>query len=85
MIIEDEIDLCLLMKVYFTRKNYDVYIACTLSEGLLSIKNNVPHLVLIDHAIAASDKKVFNRILEANPNVQQIVFGNKEVYRNPQI
>jgi DNA-binding response OmpR family regulator len=32
VIIEDEIDLCLLMKQFFTRKNHEVYIACTLPE-----------------------------------------------------
>jgi len=34
LIIDNEVDFCLLLKGYFLRKNGEVYIYHTLSEGL---------------------------------------------------
>lgn len=49
LIIDDEVDLCLLMKSYFTRKNYEVDIAYTLSDGLKLLKENTPDFLFIDY------------------------------------
>ena len=39
LIIDDEIDLCLLLSAYLTSKNYEVSIANTLMEGLKNLNN----------------------------------------------
>ena len=49
LIIDDEVDLCLLMKTYFLRKNYEVYIAHTLSDGLSRLHELVPDYLFIDY------------------------------------
>ena len=49
LIIDDEVDLCLLMKSYFLRKNYDVYIAYTLSEGMRRLGEVEPDFLFIDY------------------------------------
>ena len=60
LIVDDEIDLCLLLKQFLTKRNYDVYIAHTLSDGLdllnkikpdaLMLDNNLPDGMGWDHA-----------------------------------
>src|ERR687897_303938 len=48
LIIDDEVDLCLLMKTYFLRKNYEVYIAHTLTDGISRLGKMVPDYLFID-------------------------------------
>ena len=49
LIIDDEIDLCLLLKSYFIRKNYDVYLSHTLEDGLSFLKTLKPHVLFLDN------------------------------------
>lgn len=49
LIIDDEIDLCLLLKSYFLRKNYEVYLSHTLEEGTSFLKTLQPDIVFLDN------------------------------------
>ncbi|RYD58144.1 MAG: response regulator [Sphingobacteriales bacterium] len=49
LIIDDEIDLCLLLKGYFLRKNYEVYLSHTLTEGVSFMKTLQPDIVFLDN------------------------------------
>lgn len=49
LIIDDEVDLCLLMKSYFLRKNYEVHIAHTLADGMKRLNEIVPDYLFIDY------------------------------------
>lgn len=49
LIIDDEVDLCLLMKTYFIRKNYEVSIAHTLKDGLMKLDETRPDYLFIDY------------------------------------
>jgi DNA-binding NtrC family response regulator len=49
LIIDDEIDLCLLMKAYFLRKNYEVYISHTLTDGVNRLSEIHPDYLFIDY------------------------------------
>lgn len=49
LIIDDETDFCLLMKNYFVRKNYEVYIFHTLKEGMKSLESIRPDIVFLDN------------------------------------
>jgi DNA-binding NtrC family response regulator len=49
LIIDDEIDLCHLLKSYFLRKNYDVYLSHTLDQGLSFLKTLKPDVVFLDN------------------------------------
>lgn len=49
LIIDDEIDLCHLLKSYFLRKNYEVYLSHTLEQGLSFIKTLKPDIVFLDN------------------------------------
>lgn len=49
VIIDDEEDLCHLMKAYFLELNHDVFLANTLGRGLSLIKEVSPDVVFIDN------------------------------------
>lgn len=49
LIIDDEVDLCLLMKTYLTRKNYDVFYYHTLKEGLAQVPSLKPDIIFLDN------------------------------------
>jgi DNA-binding response OmpR family regulator len=49
VIIDDEEDLCHLMKTYLVELNHDVFLANTLGSGLLLMKEVVPDVVFIDN------------------------------------
>lgn len=49
LIIDDEPDLCLLMKSYFIKKNYEVHSASTLQEGLDQMKKLSPDILFLDN------------------------------------
>lgn len=49
VIIDDEEDLCHLMKTYFLELNHDVFLANTLGSGLSLIKEVLPDVLFIDN------------------------------------
>lgn len=49
LIIDDEIDLCHLLKSYFLRNNYEVYLSHTLEQGLSFLKALKPDIVFLDN------------------------------------
>ncbi|MCE3283009.1 MAG: response regulator receiver [Chitinophagaceae bacterium] len=49
LIIDDEADACLLLQRYFSRKDFEVHCAYTLSEGLQLVANLEPDMVFIDN------------------------------------
>ena len=51
LIVDDEVDLCMLMKAYFNRKDYDVYIAHSLADGITQLKKVSPDVIFIDNKL----------------------------------
>ena len=49
LIIDDEVDLCLLLKTYLNRRNYEVYYSHTLSEGLNQFQQVLPDILFLDN------------------------------------
>lgn len=49
VIIDDEEDLCHLMKTYLVELDYDVFLANTLGRGLMLMKEVTPDVVFIDN------------------------------------
>jgi DNA-binding response OmpR family regulator len=49
LIIDDEVDLCLLLKTYLNRKNYEVYYSHTLKEGMNQFKEVIPDILFLDN------------------------------------
>jgi DNA-binding response OmpR family regulator len=49
LIVDDEVDLCMLIKNYLSRRNYDVYTAHTLSDGVKKLESLSPDVLLLDN------------------------------------
>ncbi len=49
LIIDDEVDLCLLLKTYLNRRNYEVFYSHTLAEGLSQFQTVKPDIVFLDN------------------------------------
>jgi DNA-binding response OmpR family regulator len=49
LIIDDETDLCLLLKEYFVKKHYEVILSHSLSEGEHLLKDTRPDIIFLDN------------------------------------
>jgi two-component system OmpR family response regulator len=49
LIIDDEIDLCLLIKSYLSKKNYEVHTAHSLTDGFKKLESVSPDALLLDN------------------------------------
>lgn len=49
LIVDDEIDLCMLIKNYLSKRNYEVYTAHTLSDGFRKLDSFSPDVLLLDN------------------------------------
>jgi DNA-binding response OmpR family regulator len=49
LIIDDEIDLCFLLKSYLTAKNYEVDIANNIKDGLIKLDFGHPDILFLDN------------------------------------
>ncbi len=49
LIIDDERDLTLMLKNYFTKKKYDVYVSYTIAEGMKLLEEIVPDYIFLDN------------------------------------
>ncbi len=71
LIIDDEVDLCLLMKTYLSRKNYEVYYFHTLKEGISQVPKILPDIIFLDNNLPDGlgwDKA--SDLLEKYPSIQ---------------
>ncbi|RFC53798.1 sigma-54-dependent transcriptional regulator [Brumimicrobium aurantiacum] len=81
LIIDDDVDICMLLKRFFERNNYDVEIAFKGKEGIDLLKDNKVDLVLTDFRLP--DKNGFE-MLEAIKSINEeipviIITGYSEV------
>ena len=49
LIIDDEVDFCLLMKYYLSKKDCDVSISHTLTEGIGMVAKKHPDVIILDN------------------------------------
>jgi len=49
LIIDDEEDLCLLIKAHLSRKNFEVYTSFTLKQGLQQVEKINPDILFLDN------------------------------------
>jgi DNA-binding NtrC family response regulator len=70
LIIDDEIDLCHLLKSYFLRKNYEVYLSHTLEQGISFLKTLQPDVVFLDNNLPdGTGWNIAPVILKEHPDV----------------
>jgi DNA-binding response OmpR family regulator len=49
LIIDDEEDFGMLMRRFFSQKNYDVYVAYTIADGLKLLDEHLPDIIFLDN------------------------------------
>jgi two-component system, OmpR family, response regulator len=49
LIVDDEMDYCLIMQSYFEEKGYGVNVAFTLREGLSMLDSIIPDILFLDN------------------------------------
>lgn len=71
LIIDDEVDLCLLLKTYLNRRNYEVYYSHTLREGMNQFRQVDPDILFLDNNLPDGvGWKEAAGLLEQHPNLQ---------------
>lgn len=81
LIIDDEVDLCLLMKAYFLRKNCLVRISHSIAEALALMKSDVPEVIFLDSSLCKDLHKEGNKILDVAPLAWLIITGTNRANR----
>lgn len=71
LIVDDEIDYCMIMKSFFRAKDYEVFLAFTLKEGLDLLETVDPDILFLDNNLP--DGKAWTHvesIVEKNPHLR---------------
>ena len=71
IIIDDEVDYCTILKSYFQQKDYEVFLAFTLKEGLEMVNSVHPDILFLDNNLP--DGKGWphvDSIVEKNPHIR---------------
>ena len=87
LIIDDEVDFCMIMKGYFARKNFDVFQAYTLQSGLFLIDETKPDILFLDNNLPDGQGwKYVEQIVEKNPHLKIYLISahqNKASFSSP--
>jgi DNA-binding response OmpR family regulator len=87
LIIDDEVDFCMIMENYFSKKNYDVFLAYTLRDGLKLVNEVKPEILFLDNNL--SDGQGWEHADEIVEKIPQIkiylisAYRQKKDFSNP--
>ena len=90
LIIDDEVDLCLLLKNFLTRQHFEVVISHKLSDGLREALDFSPDIIFLDNNLPDSQGWTkAGYLLEALPNTNLYLISayksNTDIPKNPRI
>ncbi len=74
LIIDDEIDFCVLMKHYLTQKHFDVYYCHDLNEGLNIIEMRRPAQIILGTNLAYNCEETLQSKVHAIENYSPKIF-----------
>ncbi len=77
LVIDDDVNICELIKVYFTNEGYDVQIANDGVSGMQMFKSYDPDIVLLDLMLPKKDGTDVCREIRANSNKPMIMITAK--------
>ena len=84
IIIDDEVDFCLLVKFYLSKKNCDVSISHTLKGGLRLVHSSIPDIVILDNNLPDGLGWLeANNILKAVPGVHLFLISANRPANKP--
>ena len=86
LIIDDEVDFCLLMQFYLSKKNCDVSISHTLHDGLGLVHNSAPDIVILDNNLPDGlGWPAAKNILDAAPDVHLFLISANKPSNKPEV
>ena len=86
LIIDDEVDFCLLMQFYLSKKNCEVSISHTLQDGLGLLKNSEPDIIILDNNLPDGlGWPAAKNILDAVPDVHLFLISANKPTHKPDI
>lgn len=86
LIIDDEVDFCLLMQFYLTKKNCEVSISHTLHDGLAIFTASNPDIVILDNNLPDGlGWPAAENIMEAQPGVHLFLISANKPPHKPDI
>jgi len=86
LIIDDEVDFCLLMQFYLSKKNCDVSISHTLHDGLGLVQHKHPDIVILDNNLPDGlGWPAAKNILDAAPGVHLFLISANKPNNRPEI
>ncbi len=86
LIIDDEVDFCLLMQFYLSKKNCEVSISHTLHDGLGSVQSNTPDIVILDNNLPDGlGWPAAKNILDVAPDVHLFLISANKPNNKPPI
>ncbi len=86
LIIDDEVDFCLLMQFYLSKKNCEVQISHTLKEGMGILENDNPDIVILDNNLPDGlGWPAAKNILAVIPDVQLFLISANKSNNKPEI
>ena len=72
LIVEDDIDISNMLRIYFTGQNYEVDTALRGSEALEKTRQNLPHLIVLDIMLPDIDGFEVCRILRTHTRTSHV-------------
>jgi len=86
LIIDDEVDFCLLMQFYLSKKNCEVSISHTLQDGLGLVQDSEPDIVILDNNLPDGlGWPAAKNIIEAVPDVHLFLISANKPSSKPDI
>jgi two-component system OmpR family response regulator len=71
LIIDDEVDFCMIMKSYLDRPGYEVYLAYNLQDGLKLLDEKSPDILFLDNNLPDGQGwTLADEILKNNPSIK---------------
>jgi DNA-binding NtrC family response regulator len=71
LIVDDEEDYCMIMKSYFEKKGYEVFVAFNLQNGLQLIKEKNPDILFLDNNLPDGEGwQCTEAILKEHPSLK---------------
>ena len=83
LIIDDEVDMCLLMKAYFLRKGCKVFITHMPDDGLLAAAEHKPDFVFIEPRWYSMADEIAEKIVAVAPDVKMVLCYGDVFYPFP--